>query len=91
VLGINLRSYEVKNEDLEYEMAKRSGWHLACRQWSGERYRKSGPQNGAISAVLVRIAYRCGALQMKIFPHYRERQDGCMIASVLEVKKGDSG
>jgi hypothetical protein len=27
------------------------------------------------------------ALQMKIFPPYRKRRDGCMIASALEVKK----
>ena len=41
----------------------------------------------AISAVLVRIAYRFVALQMKILSPNRERRDGCMIVSVLEVKK----
>jgi hypothetical protein len=53
----------------------------------GLRHRKSGPQDGEISAVLVRTAYRLVALHMKIFPHYRAWWDGCMIASVLEVKR----
>jgi hypothetical protein len=52
--------------------AKTPSWRLGCR--------------GAISAVLVRIVYRFVAPQMKIFPHYREQRDGCMIAIVLEVK-----
>jgi hypothetical protein len=43
--------------------------------------------NGAISAVLVRIAYRFVALQMEIFSQYRERRERCIIARVLEVKK----
>jgi hypothetical protein len=44
--------------------------------------------NGAISAVLVRIAYQFVALQMEIFSQYRERRERCSIARVLEVKKG---
>jgi len=35
--------------------------------------------HGAISAVLVRMAYRFVALQMKTLSQYRERRDGCII------------
>ncbi len=42
---------------------------------------------GERPAVVVRIADRFVARQVKIFPHYRERRDGRMIASILEVKK----
>jgi hypothetical protein len=39
---------------------------------AGEVSQKVGA-NGGISAMLVRSAYRFGALQMKIFSGYRER------------------
>src|SRR4029077_9586671 len=54
---------------------------------AGERCRKSGPQKGEISAVVVRIAYRFRSTSDENLPHYRELRHGCMIASVLEVKK----
>jgi hypothetical protein len=57
-------------------------------QWKrGRGVAKVGPQNGVISAVVVRIAYRFRSTSDENLPHYRELRDGCMIASVLEVKK----
>ena len=56
-----------------------SGFGQVSQKWAA---------NVAISAVLVRIAYRFVALQMEIFLQYRERRERCSIARVLEVKKG---
>jgi len=54
---------------------------------AGRGVARVGRKMAEFRLFLVRIAYRFAALQMKIFPHYRERRDGCMIASVLEVRK----
>src|SRR6266699_1239865 len=59
--------------DKKFEAAARRSWHNLPLA--------SGPHHNRL------IVYRFVALEMKIFPHYRERRDGCMIASVPEVKK----
>src|ERR1700682_5993415 len=53
----------------------------------GEMSQKWGGKMATTSPVLVRIVYRFLALQTKNLSPLSRRRDGCMIASVLEVKK----
>ena len=74
VLGINLRSYDAKKKTWNMKWLNALGGTSPVANGAGRGIAKVG-RKGAISAVLLRIVYRFVALQMKIFPHYRERTE----------------